>query len=313
MKAHYSVPGSHILYVIGNGFDMHYGIPSGLPDFKEYVASHSNTKGILDTIKRYLQTDNEWKTLETSLASLDLDLLIEDAENFLVSYGADDWSDSYHHAYGEEISENLSNLTFRLKEAFADWLNDLWIPDSEIILELPIGSRYLTFNYTPTLQQLHGIPESNVLHIHGRREVRESIVLGHGVDPESITSLNEGIDDPGDPRVYNGNADIDDYFQQSHKQTAKILEKNTAFFRALGDISEVYVLGHSLADIDIPYFKAILAQVHAGAQWHVSYYKPCEQEAHRRALVDIGVDSTRIDMIRMEHLPRVGTIRVVDQ
>lgn len=48
------------------------------------------------------------------------------------------------------------------------------------------------------------------------------------------------------------------YFAASHKDTAKVIDANRAFFAELGDTTQVIVLGHSLSPVDQPYLKKIL-------------------------------------------------------
>jgi len=60
-----------------------------------------------------------------------------------------------------------------------------------------------------------------------------------------------------------------------YKDTAEIIEWYAGFFNNLSDISEIIVLGHSLNDIDIPYFDRVNKAV-GYATWTVSYYNSKE-------------------------------------
>ncbi|MCS6118044.1 hypothetical protein G3444_03800 [Shewanella baltica] len=37
-------------------------------------------------------------------------------------------------------------------------------------------------------------------------------------------------------------------------------------------MKEIYILGHSLSDVDIPYFERIASIVKSDCYWYVSYY-----------------------------------------
>jgi hypothetical protein len=75
--------------------------------------------------------------------------------------------------------------------------------------------RFLTFNYTPTLQRLYGVPESNVLHIHGRANLPDSdLIFGHAWNPQERRSLNDRPDIAEiDTRLMEAHDIIDGYFQ----------------------------------------------------------------------------------------------------
>src|SRR3954454_534840 len=92
------------LFIIGNGFDLHHGIPSRYSDFGKYLASADPS--ILRLIREYLFVDEDfWNCFETRLATFDSDNVIQYAEQFLVPYSADEWRDAYHHDFEYEIQQ----------------------------------------------------------------------------------------------------------------------------------------------------------------------------------------------------------------
>ena len=64
------------LYVIGNGFDRWHGIPSGYSQFKEYVRRRD--RHIWDAVESYLPAGEDWSDLESALAEVDVDNIIDD-------------------------------------------------------------------------------------------------------------------------------------------------------------------------------------------------------------------------------------------
>jgi hypothetical protein len=60
-------------------------------------------------------------------------------------------------------------------------------------------------------------------------------------------------------------------------------------------------LGHSLAEIDIPYFEAIIATSKMAA-FIVSYYSDDESSSHRDTLIKLGIDERRIILTRLDQL-----------
>ena len=153
------------LYIIGNGFDIFHSVNSRYSDFKNYV--EENDKDLFEALEEYFNSDELWSDFEETLAYIDTDKIIDDASNFLVSYGAEDWSDAYHHDYQYEVQRAIDVVTVTLKELFVKWILSLEIPISGQ-LKLPTSSAYLTFNYTETLEKAYKISYSNIIYIHNK-------------------------------------------------------------------------------------------------------------------------------------------------
>lgn len=66
---------------------------------------------------------------------------------------------------------------------------------------------------------------------------------------------------------------IEGYYQDSAKKTTEVLEKNEAFFSSLSSLKTILVLGHSLSDVDYPYFSK-LNDVAPSADWLISFHRP---------------------------------------
>lgn len=263
------------LFIIGNGFDLHHGIPSRYSDFGRYVEQKDPTVHRL--IREYLFVDKDfWNEFEDRLASFDSDAVIDYAENFLVSYGADDWSDADHHNFEYEIEQIVEGIATKLRKHFADWVRGLPIPvadTSPILRCVDQYALFLSFNYTPTLQSLYNVPEHNVLHIHGcSRNTNDEIVLGHGWEQQNEEMLSRHVDESTDTRVAGGYRLIDDYFAATFKPTIKTIERHKLFFASLRNVSEVWVLGHSLSEVDISYFDEVLAHINPSTSWTISHY-----------------------------------------
>lgn len=250
------------LYVIGNGFDLWHNIPSRFSDFKSYVSE--NARQVFEEVETYLPAGDEWNQLERAFAEMDVDALIDNLGHFMASYGADDWSDSGHHDFQYEVENCVERLSTGLKDQFAKWVRGLPIPSHlEVrrrLKTLDPEAHYLTFNYTPTLKTVYGIDSRRVCFIHGNAAVKdEELILGHAWSPTVRPSLNssEGVDEM-DVRMFEANEIIDDYFSNTFKRSAEIIQKNAHFFDQLFDVEEVVILGHSLSEVDSEYFAALL-------------------------------------------------------
>lgn len=263
------------LYVIGNGFDIHHLIYSRYSDFKEFLSKVDSS--LHDHVIKYLLVDEKWCDLEMALAQLDVDYVIDEAMQFLHPYSAEDWSDSFHHNYQYELDRIVSNLSTGLKSMFSEWISQLEIPKAKDIkhqlINLDFDGHCLSFNYTPTLERIYGVNESNILYLHGKSEHSDSdIILGHSWEPEEVPNLND-VPNPEDmdPRIAEGNEIINNYFGNTFKAAEEIIEANQGFWDELKYVENIYILGHSLSEVDLPYFEEISKNVHNDSNWIVTY------------------------------------------
>ncbi|HNO75560.1 MAG TPA: bacteriophage abortive infection AbiH family protein [Nitrosomonas mobilis] len=294
------------LYVIGNGFDLHHGLATGFFDFKQYVLDKQ--PDIKDVMEKYLYgLDGNWCNLEEALACFDADALIGHANNFLVDYGADDWSDSYHHDYQYVIEQVVKAISTDLKDQFYSWLQEIEIPNSKArlppLLDINRSGKFLSFNYTPTLQDLYGVEPSEIVHIHGVLfDDIKDVILGHGWDLGDRPNLNQGQDPKSvDTRVMEGNRLIDEYFQGTFKPTQKLINQHRQFFSSLAGVSEIYVWGHSLSSVDLPYFVEIAKWTEQSKpNWHISHHCSSSILHNEAAIVGLGVSSSKIEHHKLD-------------
>ena len=294
------------LYIIGNGFDIYHGILSQYSSFKEYLLDVDGD--LRDLIEEHIPAQEDWSDLEEALAGIDVDNVVDNASQFLVSYGADDWSDAYHHDYQYEVNRIIEGLSISLKERFGEWVKQLEIPTVRALtvhpLRLPVTSRYLNFNYTPSLTEIYSIPKNNIFYIHGEAQEDEELVLGHAWNPVDIPSLNDAANPESmDTRVMEGNEIINDYFGQTFKNCEKVISENSCFFKSLTGLSKVTVLGHSLSPVDEAYFWEISKNINTDkVQWVVTYYRYEEKYNHKEFLRKIGIPESAMTFCQMTDL-----------
>lgn len=289
------------LFIIGNGFDIHHGIKSRYTDFAKWLETvdrevHGAVEEFLPTwVDAEGNVQNAWSDLENNLEHFDTDQLLEYGKNFLPSYGADDWSEAGHHDFEFELDRVISALSVGLHRNFVRWLGTLFIPAQTPfpVRTIDPRSKFFNFNYTPTIQTVYGA--TDVLHIHGSlADATSQIVLGHGWTPGAEDRLEDRIDEDTDTRVAGGYRLIDDYFRKTFKPTSEIIQRNQAFFTGLGDVSEVFVFGHGLAEVDAPYFAEMLKNLPELASWTISYYGgDCERAKAEASAIDIGIPTER--------------------
>lgn len=290
------------LYVIGNGFDLWHGIPSSYAHFKEYVREHD--RDLFDAIDRYLPADEDWSDLESALADIDVDSIIDDLGHFMPAYSDEDWSDAGHHDFQYEVDQVVQHLSTELRARFGNWIRSLVIPTPGTVADrlkgIDLNAAFLTFNYTSTLGDLYAVPDAHVLHIHGEASLQDSeLILGHGWNPAQRRSLNDRPDiEDIDTRLTEAHGILDDYFSRTFKPSEQLIRENQAFFDQLGAIQTVHVLGHSLSDVDLPYILALLRVPSvAAAYWYIACRSEQERSTKYDRLAALGVDPKRASTV----------------
>ncbi|MDY7511402.1 bacteriophage abortive infection AbiH family protein [Ralstonia wenshanensis] len=300
------IPGGQILYIVGNGFDLHHGVQSSYAAFGKYLKQVDART--YDELERYFSVDDDfWWEFEARLAHLDAHSLIDDAGVYLASYGADDWSDSGHHDYEYEIRRVVEAISSTLRRRFGEWVRQLVIPSPAMVINklLPLrrDARYLTFNYTDTLQRLYGIPDASVLHIHGAAAREgDQLILGHGWERSPADYFSHNIDpESDDVRVIGGYEIVDQYFTETFKPTARVIETHQPFFQSLSGIKEIFIMGHSLSHVDLPYL--VEMRRHLGdseIQWQVSFHGSSEDV--EAGMESIGVNASDVRFVPLTEL-----------
>jgi len=284
------------LFIIGNGFDVAHGISSKFSNFGEYL--EKNDTKVFEAIQKYLFVDkNFWNCFEERLATLDYDSIIDYATDFLVGYGDENWSDAYHHDFEYEIQQITSNLSDRLKLNFHNWIDSLEMPTAgnfDPVRCIDPSSQFLSFNYTSTLQDLYKVPDENVIHIHGSlHALDEELIIGHGWLRQHDEKLSPKVNEDTDVRVGGGYKLIDDYFADTFKPTDDIIEECQGFFSGLNEVTDVIVLGHSISEVDMPYFREIVKHFDVDkVRWLVSFYG--SPDSLRNSFSCLGVNSKLI-------------------
>lgn len=316
------------LFVIGNGFDLHHELDTCYQSFGMFLKEkYSNIYDYLiefygfDDLQGNENDDNNqlWSEFETALAKIDYEVVLESNSDYLASPGSSDFRDRDWHSFSIAIEQVVDDLTVNLFKAFKEFIISVEYPTNIGIKKLLLDPDdiYLTFNYTDTLERYYKIPADNILYIHGKADSdEETLILGHGVDPmkfetkppEPPNNLNdeeserwyESMNEQYDYSYETGKDEMMRYFSKSFKESQKIIEENSDFFKDLDQISSVVILGHSLSEVDQKYFTKILSSVKANCSWTATHRK--DKCTYEQRLVDIGVSKDRINIIKIDEL-----------
>lgn len=269
------------LYIIGNGFDLYHGLPTSYKCFncfmcREHPEDHERIGRIFDS----KDTNILWSKFEEKLGKLDV--------SRLVSRNLPWWVNTKER---KEFTNAFDTLHADLVGHFHDWVTkiDISCANSKR-LELDRNAYYINFNYTYTLEEnegLYQIPKDHICYIHGDTCDNNSRqpITGHGnVEYENLINEKEirniignshklpiwinTTDDFVEEIVY----EIKELLGGLKKDTNGVLEYDDikTFFDNCAKSEEIYVLGHSLAEVDLPYFEKI-AHESPGAKWYASY------------------------------------------
>lgn len=202
------------LYIIGNGFDIHHGIPSRYSNFRDWL--EYNNAELIDELRNIYDVDSEtwWNEFEKELGNPNLAEYIENTafENqpdFSSEYFRD--RDYYN---GEIQSQNeIGGLVTSIKETFTDWINSFPQPKSDKKIKIDkTNAFFINFNYTDTLQKLYGIKQENILFIHGNAGINE-LVLGNNRNYEDL--YNEFTPDSPQPPSNLNNEELSQWYEEN--------------------------------------------------------------------------------------------------
>lgn len=269
---------SEILYVIGNGFDIAHDIRSQYGDFKRWVMERGNQQ-LIRMMDIFFSNEHDlWSDIETALGEYREDEILDFCKP---TEGID-----YDHPMRSIAAiEDGPNWIFKpildeFLKSFTAWVNSIDILHAKQlskIYQLEEQSKFLTFNYTETLEEVYNIPNNNVLHIHGSRtEAKNGYIMGHNkIKPNDLhDTLNGEFYFEQDTKNK-----IIGWMNQLYKDTSSIIRHNEQFFHSLKGITHISVIGHSLNKVDWPYFDAIKNNVQMNTTW---IFNPYSSEDKKR-------------------------------
>ena len=159
---------------------------------------------------------------------------------------------------------------------------------------------FLTFNYTSVLERVYQISSDRICHIHGGLTpyCKEKPILGHGnadklaIYREKAKRADDEFDE-GAKSIYTA---IAKFYERIFKDTNRQINIHRGFFENLADITSVNIIGHSMSDVDLPYFQSVQLYSPDRKTWNVYYYDKEEQNSMKEQLLSIGVMEEKICM-----------------
>ncbi len=295
------------LHIVGNGFDLHHRIKSSYKDFKAYAWKHTKDAYHLSMLEECYPIINPqtgdlllWSDLERALGNLDFKAA------FNISTEDIELEENHELRYQAEMEDApsfaLQLMYDNFHEIFNEWVNNIDInqyPDSTIN-HFDNSGLFLQFNYTETLELLYGVPQQNICYIHGRRGTNDTLIVGHHNNVDGDEQLSS------DPMIYEYQAydNIAQTVNNEQKQVSEIINKNRSFFKSLANVDKIVVYGHSLSEVDLPYFKEVSKNVKDDAEWYFSlYFNNLQEENEALGKVNKMIRYLNLNVIRCHTFP----------
>lgn len=274
------------MIIIGNGFDLHHRMKTQYTDYRDYLLS-IDEDNIVTCFERCDEISPEymWNRLEEVIGMLSY----EDAYCYLTNYGSDEWRDSAHHDFQYEI-DKMTEYWPGLKDNLIGWIQNIKYTNEDVRLRKLISeaTRFLSFNYTNTLEVLYDVPKSKITYIHGDASKSDELVLGHRSDdwyPEwDRTNPDEDV------RLLEASEIMDRHFENTKKQIEEIIEGHKDFFVTCYEYDEIYVLGLSYNDTDRMYLQEIAVH-NDKATWYFNWHSIEDRECIDHYALNLGVQN----------------------
>lgn len=304
------------LFVIGNGFDMAHSMPTSYGDFRDFLEEHyweflmqfesaygystnidegdpytAPIDDLIDRIKGQL-----WRDFENNLVNISEDEIVDSVTGMdlgleMGNIGVEDTMNEYLRSEYQYIKD--------LGEYLLEWVQGIEISLHKITNQIfeDDNSKFFSFNYTLVLEELYGIDEVNVLHIHGSTNVDDGEpLIGHGNTTCIERARRESLvaSDRFDEMATSAYSAVADYYENTLKDVDFLLFINSYYFDSLTDVDEVHIVGHSLGDVDMPYLSRIRESVDENAIWHVYYYNPDDADRFRAKISGLDISDDKI-------------------
>lgn len=255
-----------IFYVIGNGFDLHYGLNTNYDYFKAFLYKNGYWELVRKVDQLFYERGNfspeeidTWSKFEDMLRVfnyLNADEIYDEAMDQAETdddragyWDSPSWNVGYYNEYIQVLKQQF----------------DLWIRSINTHIEPDRyfrpqkGDFVLTFNYTTTIEDSFYPLHFDILHIHGT--VGQELVLGHNdyQKPDTFHVIEDEDSDYRDTTTWKAvNAVLELAAVQYFKNSEKILFKYADVFSSIPRYDKVVIMGLSCGPQDSMYVCEIL-------------------------------------------------------
>ena len=281
------------LVLIGNGFDLAHGLKTSYMDFYCYNLNTNNGRAFIESLdKLSLKNQNElWSDFENNLGDLVHDNVLDEELQ-----RRQEFNDEFD--YGPLDDSHIT--TTLIKEYYyplheLDNLVKEWIQSVELMIS-PLkkfqdiffeDDKYITFNYTKTLEEVYQIDSEKILHIHGVSDCEP--IMGHGRDANLQREYNIYRDPLIEEFVNRMDAEFDEFYKSCKKEITEFIFYIEEFIGTYeNEFDEILVLGHSLGKVDIPYFQKINSLL-PNLRWRIDYFNESDLKKKEEAIKQLKI------------------------
>ena len=275
-----------ILYIIGNGFDLHHELRTSYANFRDDFVKKSSVlfNDLLDIYGDAPQNDNLWwNDFENMLGKVDYECLSKSRNG---------------EAIGFMKVRNL--MKGKLPPLFGKWIKDV---DRQIVLnkmilmdELDANALFFTFNYTLLLEKAYHVKEENVWHIHGSVKHPDDIVVGHDANGGQLGKYTQEYN-KDQLRISPSYADnINQEALNGVKKVENRIYLQEDKFYKYCDVKRFIAMGFSFNDIDMPYIEKIISvnKNIAETEWIIYWHSNGEYSIMKDKLQKMGINGAKI-------------------
>ena len=253
-------------YVIGNGFDLHYGLKTTYSNFKVFLLENGYWELVSKVDQLFFERGNfspedidTWSKFEDMLQVfnyLDADEIYDEAMD-------DAETDDDRAGYWDSPSWNVgyyNEYIQVLKQQFDSWIrgfNTHIVPDQYFRPQK--GDFVLTFNYTTTIEDSFHPVNYDIAHIHGT--VGQNLVLGHNDNqkPDTFVIIEDEDSNYRDTTTKKAVNDVLELAAvQYFKNSERILSEYAGVFSSIPLYDKVVIMGLSCGPQDSMYVREIL-------------------------------------------------------
>lgn len=315
-----------VLNIIGNGFDLYHGLPSGYyhfacyliekdPEFYDEIVNMFNLGGYkkmkspIEDDFIYVVAEDLWKKFEEYLGNIN--------EDSIVGTNLEDLGLENDDPVELEMNEDI--MAENLKKAFTNWVRDTLdkkenydliqeeMKEAKEKVNFSDDEYFLVFNYTHTLQNIYKISEDRVHYVHGEclGNDNDELIIGHGNDVgiEEIKNKIDILEDEYDYSQSSSN-EIGEYncllniLREFRKDVNGCKSYCRDYYNRInGDIDLIKVFGLSLGEVDMPYLQQI-KEKWPEAKWKFAYYNQADIININEATKILNINEKQYDLFK---------------
>lgn len=93
---------------------------------------------------------------------------------------------------------------------------------------------------------------------------------------------------------------IEEYYDHSAKKTSDVIETNRKYFESLRDIDTIITIGHSMSEVDYPYFERIIQNNRSPQkiQWFISWYSADDMDRIKTFVERMNIHADQVHLYR---------------